>query len=507
MPLANEIVILGGGRSGSNLLCSILERLSGNASYFEIFKADQLPVPGSYGEVIRLLGEHCGLAGSDLNSPEMLSARDADPPAFFAALAAATSAAGYASMSCKIFSHQIAQDTLDRLLERPGLSVIFLTRSRINRHISGLKDAISNVYAGMNPTEVRPALDTRLFLQSSFDHDLALGDMYQRVAASGVKFTVLNYERDLDLAPEIRVERISAALGRIGKPAEFPGNAARDWYVKQDHGLNWRDKIENGFETAAALAGLGLLDYAEEPPLMHALTGRAAPSTATWASLPVEPRDEGLLDLYSNYAVISVDPVITVSAIDNDRSRFAEWTAGPEPVFGMRPGLHFLMPTWSMETSPLDRLVGSLRRAEDRNPGHKFVMLHVSRREADRYRKIGQASIACSPAIFTDEANFAADGEPHPKLMTSDALSIAQFAPWKNHHLAAGLHDPLFVYAKPASEQSKACMAEIAKLCPSAQFANHRIGDGEYRYLGRPELNMVMARARVGLALSNVEGV
>lgn len=270
--------------------------------------------------------------------------------------------------------------------------------------------------------------------------------------------------------------------------------------MKQDANPDWRDKIENGFEIASALAGLGLSAYAEQSPLPQLTTARP-PGAAT--ARP--PRDETLLDRYSNFRVVSTEPLITFSAIDNDRSILADWMAGPTPIFRQRQGLHFVKPTWSMETSPLGPLIASFRRAEQANPGHRFVVLHATEVEADRYRANGQLSLAGNSAIFTDEANFALDAAPQPGLVSTDALYIARFAPWKNHHLAAGLARPLFVYAEPKGEEA-ARQAEIRALCPGAQFVNEATGGGDYRYLGRSELSAVLSRARVSLALSGVEG-
>jgi hypothetical protein len=497
----HELLILGSGRSGSNLLCSILGKLKGNASFFEILIRDRIPVPVSYGGIIRDLLDHYGIAGDSLDSPEMISARDDDPVAFFDTLAAATARAGYTSMSCKIFSHQIPLDRLDAVLARPNIGVIFLTRSRIHRHISGMKGQITNAYANQSTTELRPGLDLRQFLRHAFDLDRALEAMHERVVASGVRYTYLNYESDLDVEPDLRLSRISEALQSLGRTADFRAEHDKEWYAKQDANADWRNKISNGFEVAAALAGMGLADYAEQAPLTHVSHIRP---TAPARAMP--PRDSSLLDKYSNYHVLSTDPLITFSAIDNDRSYLAEWMAGPAPVFPLSRGLHFVKPTWSMESSPLKDLVASFRLAERCNPGHRFVVLHATELEAERYRAAGQLTIAANCAIFSDETNFELDAEPFPGLTSTDALYIARFAPWKNHHLAAGVARPLFVYGEPSDDESIARFAQIRALCSGAQFVNHAGPDGAYRYLTRAELNGVMSRARVSLALSTVEG-
>lgn len=495
-----EILVLGSGRSGSNLLSSILGKLRGNASFYEIMIDDRIPVPTSYQAIIRNLLDHYGVGGDTLDVPDMLQARNADPVAFYDALAGATQKAGFASMSCKIFSHQISLDHLEVLLRRPNLAVIFLTRRRIDRYISGLKGQITNTYAKKDTTDLRPALNLRQFLRQTFKLDTDLDAMQDRVVASGVPHGYLVYERDLDTDPHVRLQNVSSVLQSVGRSADFADVVGEEIYSKQDANHNWRSKIENGFEISAALAGLGLSDWAESAPMSTSIAHRpvsAAPVTA--------PRDPTLLDRYSNYCLLSSEPLITFSAIDNDRSYLAEWMAGPAPVFPLRRGLHFVKPTWSMETSPLGPLVASFRRAEACNPGHRFVVLHATEVEAGRYRAVGQVSLGCNSAIFTNEAHFVLDAEPMPGIAKTDALYIARFANWKNHHWAAALSRPLFVYAEPKADEALR-YEEVQRLCPSAQFANHLAGNGTYRYFNRAELNAVMSCARVSLALSTVEG-
>jgi hypothetical protein len=330
--------------------------------------------------------------------------------------------------------------------------------------------------------------------------DDELEAMHERVVSSGVPFSYLTYEADMDVEPALRQERVSSVLQSLGLPVLEHDPEKGEPYVKQDTNTDWRQKISNGFEVSAALAGLGLAEWAETSPL----TSRAGARSAAAASVSAA-RDETLLERYSTYFVVSSDPLITFSAIDNDRSYLAEWMGHSIPTFPLRRGLHFVKPTWNMETSPLGTLLKSFRRAEQANPGHRFVVLHASEVEAARYREAGQLSIECNGAIFTNEANFSPDPEPFRGLVSADAMYIARFANWKNHHLAADLDRPLFVYAEPKADEALR-YDEVRRLCPSAQFVNHLAGDGTYRYFNRQELNSIMSRAKVSLALSTNEG-
>ena len=496
-----EILILGVGRSGSNLLCSILRKIDGNVGLYEIFNEKTSEGVQWYPGISARVFAQFAPQTDDVANAEFLAARDADPVGYFDALSAATRAEGHASMTCKIFGRQISIPHLTEILARPNLSVIFLTRRRIDRHISGVKGHLSGAFIKEDYTDLRPPLDLTGFLEKVFGIDRQYDALLECVRASGVPFSLLNYDRDLDVAADLRGERISAALGQVGFPGKVAKAEADNWLKKQDQNPNWRDKVSNGFETAAALAGLGLLDYAEAAPL----DDRALAQTASFAQVS-PPRNAALLDEGGYNFAFSADPVITFTAIQFGRSFLAEWMAGPEPAFGTRKGVHFLKPTWTMETTDLMPLANSFRRAEACNPGHSFVPLHVSDREAQKYREVGIRSIAGNPNLFTNEAPFLGETTPHPDLPATEALYVARLAPWKQHELAAGLNNPLFVYGDPVDESERAQFARLRGLFSETGFVNHRLGRGKYHYLGRQELASVMSRARVALALSQEEG-
>lgn len=495
-----EILVLGAGRSGSNLLCSILRSIEGNAGFFEIMKNDSCVglryVPKVSGSIYAAFGP-----ATAEDDPALIAARDADPSAFFDALSAATRAAGFSSMSCKIFGNQISIPHLDRILARPNLGVIFLSRSRIDRFISGMKGHLTQAYVKQDYTELRPELNVQRFLRQAFEIDHQYDAMLDSVIKSGVRFGYLGYDEDLDIAADQRGDRIRAVLEQIGcSEASFNPNS-EGWLAKQDKNDNWRGKVSNAFDAAAALAGLGLLAYAEGAPLDDRPLRKPA-----MAAQAVPPRDDSLLDQGGYNFAVSTDPVITFTAIQYGRSFMAEWMAGPDPAFGRRRGVHFLKPTWTMETTDLRPLAETLRRAKACNPGHSFVAMHVSDREAQKYREVGVASVPGNPNLFTNEAHFAGDSEPHPDVPDSEAVYVARLAPWKQHELAAQLQDPLFVYGDPGDPSEAEQFERLRGKFPLGSFINHRLGRGRYHYLGRQELASVMARTRVALALSSEEG-
>ncbi|MES2915789.1 MAG: hypothetical protein V4753_11775 [Pseudomonadota bacterium] len=496
-----EILVLGVGRSGSNLLCSMLRKIEGNAGFFEIFSERKSEGIQWYPGISSRIFDQFAPGTDDVEDAGFLAARDADPVTYFDALSAAARAEGHTSMTCKIFGRQVSIPQLTAILGRPNLSVIFLTRRRIDRHISGVKGHITGAFIKADYTDLRPPLDLGGFLEKVFQIDGQYDAMLECVRANEVPHSILNYERDLDVAADLRGERIMGALRQVGFPGEVAKAEAEAWLTKQDKSPDWRDKVANGFESAAALAGVGLLDYAEDAPLTDVLSFPRSPY-----ALAAAPRNQGFLDEGGYNLAVSTDPVITFTAIQYGRSFMAEWMAGPEPAFGNRRGVHFLKPTWTMETTNLLPLAETLRRAEACNPGHSFVAQHVSDREAQKYRDVGIRSIPGNPNIFTDETHFVGEAEPHPGLPDSEAIYVARLAPWKQHALAARLRDPLFVYGEPLDPDESTQFDTLRGLFPPGGFINHRLGRGKYHYLGRQELASVMARARVALALSAEEG-
>ncbi|RYI07893.1 MAG: hypothetical protein EON48_14475, partial [Acetobacteraceae bacterium] len=343
-----EILVLGLGRSGSNLLTTILRNVEGNAGFYEIFFDTKAQGLQHHPTILDRVGARLGVAAPDAESPALLAARDADPVAFFDAVSAEARAAGFQSMSCKIFARQISIGNLERLLKRPGISVIFLTRSRIDRYISELKGTITQSYVKEDTTALRPRLDLRKFLSTAFRQDRDLDKMQEAVGLSCVPQAHIDYSRDLDLPEAARVQAVARVLRAVGAEPVFTKTETEGWIVKQDTNTDWRDKIENGFEVASALAGLGLQTYAEAAPL----TGKVPLRHQPGAVMP-EPREPSLLDEGGYNIALSADPVITFTAIQYGRSFLAEWMGGQARAFGARRGVHFLKPTWTMETTDL----------------------------------------------------------------------------------------------------------------------------------------------------------
>ncbi len=495
-----EILIITAGRSGSNLLCNQLLGLESNAGMYEIMSKSGVHGIERYKSIHRALD---GNLERELNhcDPEFIAGRDADRLHFLDMLATAVANEGFETLSYKICEDQVTNEEMEAILRRANVSVIFLTRNRIDRHISLMKGHALNSFTRDDTTDLRPYLGISDFLKETFRMDGFYEDSLMLVRKSGVAFTLLSYDEDLDVADIERTANIASALTNIGISKNFEKKSTEDWIVKQDKNPNWRDKIANGFDLAVGLGGLGLAHYAEQSPLMDLITHRSTEQFA--AKLP---RDNGLLEKKGWFTAVSRDPVITFTGIQFNRSTLADWMGTGGPAFGTRRGIHFLKPTWSMEVQSLTDLARSIHMAETANPRHAFFVLNVSDREAEIYAKLEIKTVRCNYLMFTDEDLWSLMDEPHPDVPISKALYVAQMAPYKNHHLAAKLEAPLFVYGNPYTETAKSYFASAMEKNPTGLFLNHHLGQGEYRRFNPAEIRQIMARAGVKVALSTVEG-
>ena len=490
-----EILVLCFGRSGSNLLSSLLEKVEGNAGFYEIFFERRVQGLQGYPRILNAIGASLGTKDVTADDPALLAARDADPPGFFDALSRAARAEGYRSLTCKIFPRQIKTEHLEQLLRRPGARVIFLTRSRIDRYISDLKALQSGQYVTVDTTGLRLQLDVGQFLSLAARQDRELERIQRAVRKSGVPHARLDYGRDLDVGETRRVRNVARVLRAIGLEPDFASTRPESWAVKQDRSEDWRDKIANGPEVAADLARRGRLDYAEASPLADA----EGPTVA--AHWPGGARKEALLELTGRQVLLNRDPVITVTAIRDGRSRLADWMAGPDPAFASGRGLHFLMEAG--EEVDDGQLARSLRLAEVCNPGHRFVVVQDARNAEPELRAAGVLALSVWSELFVDDTQVPGVVDPHPGLPATDVLCVAAMDGRSNHQPALDLCDPLFVYDNPLEPPEIACFARLRGLFPRAHFVNHLLGGGSYAPLGPEDLARVMARARVALVLAD----
>jgi LPS sulfotransferase NodH len=502
-----EIIVLCMPRSGSNLLSALLGTLPGCAGFYEIFQSGQIVGLDSHPRIAEGLARRMGVDEKAANSAPLLSLRNFKPAQFFDELTAAARDTGKTLFSAKIFPTQIPAPELGRILDRPGLRVIFLARTRAHRAASRAKQHETGKSTRQATTDVLPQMALSDFLYDQFRLERRMEDWLELVQEKGVSHTILHYEQDVDTDAATRKLRIESALAAIGCNLRLPSGEAPSWLVKQDHGTEWRAKIVNGREVERALSALGLSRWFVEAPL----TDRIARATErTQGPLPVVARP---IDLsadpeatYGYFRLHSREPLVTLSAIQHDRSPLAGWMCVNPGRIAQPKGLHILRPTWAMEGQSLDALAAEIRYAETVMPGHRFVVLHATPTEAARYRGLGIATSPAYGGIFEDEDEWSADTQPHPSLPDATAFYIASLVSWKRHNLASGLSSVLCVYSPPAKDGVDIANRLAVLGLPQGFAVNHALSKDGYHYLNPSEIAQVAARSRVALALSAEEG-
>jgi glycosyltransferase involved in cell wall biosynthesis len=217
----------------------------------------------------------------------------------------------------------------------------------------------------------------------------------------------------------------------------------------------------------------------------------APPATAPAADAAKEPK------IHAH--ALSIDPAIVsilFPALETLHLMPADF---PAPVCFLQ-GL-----TWSLQQPyALERTV-ALRAAHlQRRPQDRFIQLCNEPTEVPIATAAGLQAVLAPHNTFVDERQFfPISGEP----VEFDAVLNAAFYPWKRHALAAEISRlALIGYADggPAKADDP-YYRQLKSLLPAARFCNEAPG-GATRVLKAPEINLVLNRSGVGLALSEIEG-
>jgi hypothetical protein len=178
--------------------------------------------------------------------------------------------------------------------------------------------------------------------------------------------------------------------------------------------------------------------------------------------------------------------------------------AGPRLA---RHRAHFLLfPTWSQELADrVDHFAGLAHRYQRDYPRHTLTFLSATDRETHLMRARGCDAVTVSHNIFVNEKIFRPLPEVEPVY---DAVYNAQLAVFKRHELASMIDSLALLYysgVEPSAAAFHALHARAVSLLPRASFLNALTPDGCDRF-GKPQVNRILAQARVGLCLSEVEG-
>lgn len=139
------------------------------------------------------------------------------------------------------------------------------------------------------------------------------------------------------------------------------------------------------------------------------------------------------------------------------------------PILGARAACFLVQLRWTIETRwRAERLIEAWRRQREAYPHHRVVVLANTAREDVILQDAGVSSILAHQNMFVSETTFAPD-RSIPK--TFDAVYNARLAPYKRHHLGAGISSLALIHAA-LNPHEHAHAESLRRLMPQATFAN-----------------------------------
>ncbi|MEZ5873087.1 MAG: hypothetical protein R3D32_14845 [Nitratireductor sp.] len=206
--------------------------------------------------------------------------------------------------------------------------------------------------------------------------------------------------------------------------------------------------------------------------------------------------------------LISLDPLVTVSSIENGMVWMAEFAKESPEIFDRRSGLHFLSTTWGIGSDiTASSLAHTVERACRCLPGHHFILFASDEGEQFELSNAGVDCIVCNSSIFVDERIWRPGGSQLNGFQTFDAVYNARLMAYKRHELAAGIPSLLLVHAAPFGEGMEAEYLRVKNMLPNAVSANELLGVEWFDQMTPENVSDTLAYARCGLALSREEGV
>ena len=163
-----------------------------------------------------------------------------------------------------------------------------------------------------------------------------------------------------------------------------------------------------------------------------------------------------------------------------------------------------MKPSWTYHRRASARL---LRRRWDRHahrhPGHRLRVLCNSDLEVNTLRREGIDAEVVHQNAMVDERVFDIDEDVDPEF---DAVYDAQLAPFKRHDLARRLESLALITYLDRRVRGAVDVAEWTRRMPGWHWLNWPAGDEKPTHFKQPRLARELARCRLGLCLSPVEG-
>lgn len=201
--------------------------------------------------------------------------------------------------------------------------------------------------------------------------------------------------------------------------------------------------------------------------------------------------------------VLSLDPLVTISAT-NLRCPLGLMSIARDMI-GDRPGLHLLSHTWTLEQGHARPITQAMLAEEKLNPESRFVMMASNDLEIVALAAHGATGILGNGVLLTDERIWFPREQSSGTAMY-DAVYVSRLDALKRHYLAAGIDSLLLLYGYALDKDGDTALERVRRVLPHATFGNNDFNQGQYRNYAHDELARLLARARVGLCLSAVEG-
>ncbi len=201
--------------------------------------------------------------------------------------------------------------------------------------------------------------------------------------------------------------------------------------------------------------------------------------------------------------ILNRDPLVTISSTNESCPVGLMSVAGD--VVGDQPGLHLLQPAWTLEGQQSRMIAEGLKAELAARPKGQFVMVASNDLEVAALSELGVRSIVGSGLLMTDERIWY-PRQPPADATRFDAIYVARLDTLKRHELATAIESLALVYGYSLDPDSETSFERTRRLLPHATFANHDFNGGSYRMFTPDETAQLLARSKVGLCLSAVEG-
>lgn len=261
-----EIVILSAPRNGTNFLCECLGGLREIDAYFELFNpngAMGTAVPPVLSRVSAMFGREVVSA----QDPDLVALFRTEPVRALWMLRDTARARRRKCISYKIFPGQLSPAALATVLDRDGVFVILLSRTRLDVYISYLKARQTNVWKNAPTAGLACEVEVAAFLDWAEEQDRWFDSCAELLRRTGRPSAVFDYDADIDVAKHDLLRHLIRVMRRVGTEVTFNPEADETLFLRQDARVSPFRKIGNGDAVEAELRRLGRLDYALAAPL------------------------------------------------------------------------------------------------------------------------------------------------------------------------------------------------------------------------------------------------